>query len=390
MVSNRRKFLQASGILGVGLLTGAATACTSPKFSKKFIDRNLISSNKFRQFPKLEISLDRVVKETVGLRPFRKNGFRLEKEQLGSKTIVHNYGHGGSGWSLSWGTGNLAVELAETTNEKRFAVLGSGVVGLTSARLLQMRGYDVTIYTKALPPNVTSSKATGTWSPSYTLMEPEFLTPEFEERWKKAANFSFKSYQNLLGLSDIVTWIDEYALISKPPDGATTSQNRGGHLSSLHIDGLPERKLLKKDEHPFQADEVMKQTTLVFNIPSYLNKLITDFFDYGGKIVINEFKSLEEVDALDEKCIINCTGLGSMALFNDTNMMPVAGQLSFLIPQADFNYRISTENGYAIPRKDGIILGGNALKGSWDENPDPEQTKKVVSALVDVMNHMRV
>lgn len=130
MVSNRRKFLQASGILGVGLLTGAATACTSPKFSKKFIDRNLISSNKFRQFPKLEISLDRVVKETVGLRPFRKNGFRLEKEQLGSKTIVHNYGHGGSGWSLSWGTGNLAVELAETTNEKRFAVLGSGVVGL--------------------------------------------------------------------------------------------------------------------------------------------------------------------------------------------------------------------------------------------------------------------
>jgi hypothetical protein len=148
--------------------------------------------------------------------------------------------------------------------------------------------------------------------------------------------------------------------------------------------------MLKKDEHPFEADEVMKQTTLVFNIPSYLNKLTTDFFDFGGKMVINEFKSLEEVDALVEKCIINCTGLGSMALFNDTNMMPVAGQLSFLIPQVDFNYRISTENGYAIPRKDGIVLGGNALKGSWDENPNPEQTKKVVAALMDVMNHMRV
>jgi hypothetical protein len=220
-------------------------------------------------------------------------------------------------------------------------------------------------------------------------MEQEFLTPEFEERWKKAANFSFKSYQNLLGLSDIVTWIDEYALINKTQG----NQNRlgGGHLASLHIDGLvPERRMLKKDEHPFAADEVMKQTTLVFNIPSYLNKLITDFFGFGGKMVINEFKSLEEVDALEEKCIINCTGLGSMALFNDTNMTPVAGQLSFLIPQVDFNYRISTENGYAIPRKDGIVLGGNALKGSWDENPNPEQTKKVVTALMDVMSHMRV
>jgi glycine/D-amino acid oxidase-like deaminating enzyme len=172
-MANRRKFLQMTGVLGAGLMTGITSSCTSPKFSQKFIDRNLIASNKFRKFPKLEVSYDRVVKETVGLRPFRKNGFRLEKEELGSKTIVHNYGHGGSGWSMSWGTGNIAADFAAETGEKKFAVIGSGIVGLTTARLLQSRGYDVTIYTKALPPLVTSSKATGTWSPSSRIIETE-------------------------------------------------------------------------------------------------------------------------------------------------------------------------------------------------------------------------
>jgi hypothetical protein len=386
MIGNRRKFLQAAGILGAGLLSGANTSCTSPKFSQKFIDHNLIADNKFRKFPKLNISSDRVVKETVGLRPFRKNGFRVEQERIGDKIIIHNYGHGGSGFSLSWGTADLAAELAQHTGETRFAVLGSGVVGLTTARLLQSKGYAVSIYTKALPPDVTSSKATGTWSPSYTLIEPELITTEFEGRWKRAAGFSFRTYQNLLGMNDVVTWLDEY-LLANSGSAKERFQNREGRL---HLPGLlPEVQILERKDHPFEAAMVMKQTTLVFNIPSYLNKLINDFLEYGGRVNIKDFKSQDEIQLLEERCIMNCTGLGSLSLFNDTNMMPVAGQLSFLIPQPDFNYRLTTEDGYAIPRKDGVVLGGNALKGSWDENPDSRQTQKVVNALINVMNSMR-
>ena len=70
-------------------------------------------------------------------------------------------------------------------------------------------------------------------------------------------------------------------------------------------------------------------------------------------------------------------------------MMPVSGQLSFLIPQPEFNYRLSTPGGYAIPRKDGIILGGNTIKGNWDTTPDPAQTEKVVSALMEVVGQMK-
>ncbi|HEX5169482.1 MAG TPA: FAD-dependent oxidoreductase [Cyclobacteriaceae bacterium] len=389
--TDRRKFLKISGVLGAGLITGLATSCTSPKVSQKFFDRNFIASNKIRKFPRLEVSLDRIIKETVGLRPFRKNGFRLEQESLGNKTVVHNYGHGGSGWSLSWGTGNLAAELAESTLERKFAVLGSGVVGLTTARLLQLRGHEVTIYTKALPPLVTSSKATGTWSPGSRLLETSYLTPEFEATWRKAAHYSFRTYQNLLGLGDVVNWIDGYVV----RDNLNTSIDQEGgtdtQFAPLRIDGLlPDRKILNQKEHPFHVDKVSMQTTMVFNIPSYLNRLISDFHAFGGHILIKEFKSLEEIDALPEKCVLNCTGLGSMQLFNDVNMTPIAGQLSFLIPQPDFNYRIATEGASAIPRKDGIVLGGNGLIGSWDENPSKEQTEKVVYALQTVMNRMRI
>jgi len=196
-MNQRRKFLKTAGIIG---LMGGAASCTSTN--------KLALSEKYAvpgvPFIKPSFTTDRVIKETVGLRPFRTLGPRLETEKLDQKTIVHNYGHGGSGWSLSWGTGNIAAEMAAATGEKSFAILGCGVIGLTTARLLQRRGYSVKIYTKALPPDVTSSKATGTWSPNFKLIEKESVTPAFVEMYRQASRFSLNVYQNLLGLQDIV------------------------------------------------------------------------------------------------------------------------------------------------------------------------------------------
>jgi D-amino-acid oxidase len=46
----------------------------------------------------------------VGLRPFRRAGVRVECER--SDIVVHNYGHGGSGVTLSWGSAQDAAHLA--------------------------------------------------------------------------------------------------------------------------------------------------------------------------------------------------------------------------------------------------------------------------------------
>ncbi len=62
----------------------------------------------------LEIASPRVLRERVGLRPFRKSGVRLEKEKLrDGRTVIHNYGHGGSGFTLSWGCAEEVFELAD-------------------------------------------------------------------------------------------------------------------------------------------------------------------------------------------------------------------------------------------------------------------------------------
>ena len=61
----------------------------------------------------LKIDNPGVLRERVGLRPFRKSGVRLEKEKLrDDRTVIHNYGHGGSGFTLSWGCAENVCEIA--------------------------------------------------------------------------------------------------------------------------------------------------------------------------------------------------------------------------------------------------------------------------------------
>ena len=61
----------------------------------------------------LKIDKPKVRAERVGIRPFRKSGVRLEREKLGDgRTVIHNYGHGGSGFTLSWGCAEKVLRLA--------------------------------------------------------------------------------------------------------------------------------------------------------------------------------------------------------------------------------------------------------------------------------------
>jgi len=63
----------------------------------------------------LNIDKPLVLAERVGLRPFRPSGVRLERDRLrDGRTVIHNYGHGGAGFTLSWGCAREVLELAES------------------------------------------------------------------------------------------------------------------------------------------------------------------------------------------------------------------------------------------------------------------------------------
>src|ERR1700676_4088170 len=166
----RRRELLAGA--GAALIVSALQGCNAG-----LRDTAQTSSPGTLVFPRLRASIDRITRITVCTRPFRAQGPRLDAEQIGRKIIVHNYGHGGSGWSLSWGSSGIAVTKAMATGERDFAVIGCGALGLTSGLLLQRAGARVTIYAKELPPNVRSSLATGLWTPDSRICFEDYATP---------------------------------------------------------------------------------------------------------------------------------------------------------------------------------------------------------------------
>ena len=72
-------------------------------------DRNFILKKCSQIIP--ELNNAEIIEELVGLRPGR-SSVRLEKETVSGRTLIHNYGHGGSGVTLSWGCADDVVELA--------------------------------------------------------------------------------------------------------------------------------------------------------------------------------------------------------------------------------------------------------------------------------------
>jgi D-amino-acid oxidase len=65
----------------------------------------------------LQIDNPGVLAERVGIRPFRKSGVRVERARLrDGRTVIHNYGHGGAGFTLSWGCAHEVVSLAAAAN----------------------------------------------------------------------------------------------------------------------------------------------------------------------------------------------------------------------------------------------------------------------------------
>src|SRR5580704_4133694 len=82
-----------------------------------------------RRLVPVNVEKERIIRTITGLRPYRPSGFVVRTESIEGKTIVHNYGHGGGGVTLSWGSAHLAVEQALPTNARRMAVIGAGAVG---------------------------------------------------------------------------------------------------------------------------------------------------------------------------------------------------------------------------------------------------------------------
>jgi D-amino-acid oxidase len=363
---NRRMFLRNANMTAVSLTAGGGLLGCMKRPVGAAIAMGALPANLPEtacHLPKVRVSAEREIRTVVGLRPYRPSGFRVAKEMVGETAVVHNYGHGGGGITLSWGTSKLAVDLGLPGHVGPVAVLGCGAVGLATARLAQEAGFDVTIYTKAMPPETTSNIAGGQWLPVTVYDTDKRLTPEFTQQFVAAAQYGYRRYQIMTDPKYGIRWMRNYNLSDTPWHSPI---NTSGMLQGL----LPENKDLPAGTHPFATKYVRQFDGMIVEPPIYLPAMLTDVRIAGGKVVVREMKSLSEVQALPQKLVFNCTGLGAKALFGDEELTPIRGQLTILLPQPEVTYATTYQNTYMFSRRDGVLLGGTHEMGDWNLQPD--------------------
>src|SRR5437763_10744260 len=381
--TNRRQFLR--GAIAASALLAARSRVLSLDYE--------------RHFAPVKVSRDRVIREVVGLRPYRAEGFVVGAERVGNKLIVHNYGHGGAGMTLSWGTASLAVDLlrdflgtrtpSSALSAKRerspshFAVLGCGVSGLSTARTLQRRFQNgpgtVTIYARELPPDTTSNISGAHWSPT-TVFDPEAASAKFNEQFRQACRISNRAFQLMAGTEYGVRWIETFELYRN--EALLAGDLPGGN------DLYPAIEIHRDPDHYFGFPFVKQFSTMLIEPSIYLSALLRDFYIAGGRVVVKEFRSHEEIMRLPEPIVFNCTGLGARTLFADQTLGPVRGRLEVLMPQPEIDY-CYLGRGYMFPRRDGIILGGTFDRDDWSLAPRAEQGAGILEVHADIMKGLK-
>jgi D-amino-acid oxidase len=382
---NRRTMIKVGGMAAIGAGLGG---CASR------VPRRADPARAPLALAHVHVAWDRIIRTTVGLRPHRPSGFVLRAERLDSRLLIHNYGHGGAGMSLSWGCGQRAAEMAlATTGPRRAAVLGCGALGLAAARQLQRRGFDVTIYAASVPPDTTSNMSLAGFTPTSAVVALDGRTPAWDAQFADVVEIAYRQLQLLVGREYGVSWLYNYSPIDDLRVASGTNTLMPAHLQGKH-------EILEPGAHPWPTRFAARRAELRIEPSIYLDAMLRDVAQFGGRIVIRKFTEPRELLTLDEPVLVNCTGLGARELFGDQELVPLKGQLTVLVPQPEVDYS-TTGAGRAggaampsaglhmMPRADGIILGGTRERDVWTLDPNQEELKRVVEGHTEFFTAMR-
>lgn len=316
-----------------------------------------------------------VLRFVAGERPFRRGSYRLEGVQEGDSFVIHNYGHGGAGITMSWGCAlqarRIYLDYEQRSRFPGIAVLGAGAMGLTAAALLdELRlGLKITIYAASFPPHTTSDIAGGQWLPASVAHEgrgdhEQILRDSFRMHEARGGGFGVFRRRNF---------------VLQPTSG----------FDRLPRDLLPEPRCLAALPFSRLGGPGRSFETLLVEPPIFLRRLLRDLRRSPNiRMVRRLFASREEIAALPEKVVVNCTGLGAGSLWGDEAMVPVKGQLVLLPPQPRLNYLLSGyscpsgEEGrewlqYLFPRHDCVVVGGTFERGR-SGSPDPAVCRELL------------
>ncbi len=306
------------------------------------------------------ISEQSMIGTNVGIRPFRKSGVRLEAQKIDDKLVIHNYGYGGSGLTLSFGGAKEVLDLLSEHKiiSKVVAVLGGGVIGLATAYDLLEKGYEVHLYAEQWYPELTSCVAAGIWTP---LDYPESISAEnkiLHKRMLDEAELRFLKSANTDPEFAGVRLIKYYRLVE-------ANQKARGDEVSIHFDN----GLIKN---------AFCTTRLGIDGKVFMEDLYTKIKAKGAIMEQKRFDAVEDVLKLSEPIVVNCMSIGAAKIFADDEFVPVRGQIVYCETQEGVDYVLSqalTNENYFFaiyPWSDRIVVGGVFEVGEENKITTPD------------------
>ena len=242
--------------------------------------------------------------------------------------------------------------------EKNVLVIGGGVIGLSSGICLLQDGWDVTIYSTEFSPNTTSDVAAALWYP--------FLSAPVE----KTNIWGSRTY-DILKL-----------LVAEKDAGIEMTQTfeyfRSQQPDPFWISTVDKFERITEDL-PSDYVECFSFMSQVIEMPIYMNWLMDRYKLLGGKL---EKRTIDDFSKLPAEflIIVNCTGLSSGELCNDSEVYPVRGQIVRIKPllsQMHLDQQVPTL-AYIVPRSNDMILGGVAQEGKWSLEPTEEDRNFII------------
>jgi D-amino-acid oxidase len=254
------------------------------------------------------------------------------------------------------------------------AVIGGGVIGLATARLLQRRGVKVTIYAEQETPNTTSDVSGAFWAP-FGLVDDGRMTTEISSRVVNAARVAYDEFDKLRK--------DPRYAIRKVPIYYIDDKSPSPGLEKELLPDLFEGPVIKPGDHPWGNREVMVVQGMCFDPTPFLEAVRDDFQREGGRIVHRKIESRDQIATLPGSLVFNCSGLGSRELANDDELIPMKGQLNLFEAQPEIDYMVALEREriYMMPRRDCIVVGTSKVRNDWTLTPDPKETQRVIDGI---------
>ncbi|MCX4903657.1 FAD-dependent oxidoreductase [Streptomyces sp. NBC_00878] len=240
-------------------------------------------------------------------------------------------------------------------------VVGSGVIGLTTAVVLAENGGRVRIWTREPAEGTTSAVAGALWWP-YSVAPQELA-----RAW---ALRSLSVYEELAARSDEtgVRMVEGVLGEARLDEHAPWAAAR-----------LPGLRASTPEEY---AGSGLWARLPLIDMPVHLRWLRERFLRAGGTVEVRAVTDLAEAEA-HAPVVVNCAGLGARELVPDPAVRPVRGQLVIVENPGVRTWLVSTDAGagtttYLFPQPDRLVLGGTTDEGKWSLTPDPEVAARIV------------